>query len=320
VEAEVLYHNASGNICVSPNERYQCDVTRLLNDWLADWVKGYEHRMIPSAVLPLYLDHIDATIAELTRARNLGFRTANLPVVVPWLPYDRPVYDRLWSAFEDLDMVIAFHTFSGNVYMGTDFADVLSMSPALLQKAKGIIGREPFSERLALTVMGMAAGMSPVVHMCGSGILERHPKLRFVIVEAEMGWLGWVMQSMDAMAHKRKGHMKGLKLSLLPSEYFRRQGWITFTDDQYGLAQLNFVGADRVMWSNDYCHDEGTFLESQQVIDQQLATLSASDQRKLLWENASNLYRLDATRILADRVAYERGPLSQSSPPTRAPY
>jgi predicted TIM-barrel fold metal-dependent hydrolase len=151
--------------------------------------------------------------------------------------------------------------------------------------------------------MGMAAGMSPLVHLTGAGALERHPKLRFVIVEAEMGWLGWTLQSLDAMAHKRKAHFRHSKLSLLPSEYFKRQGWITFTDDAYGLALLDFVGADRVMWSNDYCHDEGTFLESQVTTERLFAHLSEQQQRKLLWENAAKLYGLDANRILKDRHA-----------------
>jgi predicted TIM-barrel fold metal-dependent hydrolase len=304
VEAEVLYHGAPSNICASPNLRYQCEVARLMNDWLSSWVRGYEHRMIATAVLPLYLDEMDATIAELKRARKLGFKTANLPVVVPWLPYHNPAYEPLWSAFEDLDMIAAFHTFSGNAYMCADFADALNASPELLAEGRRRVANTVFTERLALTVMGMAAGMSPLVHLCGSGILERHPRLRFVVVEAEMGWLAWVLQSMDTMAHKRKGHMRNLRLKLLPSEYFRRQGWITFTDDEVGLSRLDQVGADRVLWSNDYCHDEGTFLESRAVIKRQLGKLSAADQRRLLWDNAKALYKLDADAILADRRRY----------------
>jgi predicted TIM-barrel fold metal-dependent hydrolase len=307
VEAEIIYMGGGTGLCASPNEQYQVEASRLHNEWIANWIKGYEYRMVPSAVVPLFQDHVDVTINELTRARKLGFQTANLPVAVPWLPYYSKVYEPLWSALEDLDMTIAFHVFSGSVFAGADFSDALNTPQVLLDEGRRLMARETFSEQLATTVMGMAAGMSPVVHLIGSGILERHPKLRFVIVEAEMGWLGWTLQSMDAMAHKRKAHFRDSRLRFLPSEYFKMQGWITFTDDAIGMAQLDLIGPDRVMWSNDYCHDEGIFLESQSTIGRLFAGTSEATQRKLLWENAAQLYGLDSDRILKDRAHVSAG-------------
>jgi hypothetical protein len=61
------------------------------------------------------------------------------------------------------------------------------------------------------------------------------------------------------------------------------------------------------MWSNDYPHDEGTYLESKDTIDRLFAHVSAADQEKLLWSNASALYGLEAGPILAERLVLNDG-------------
>jgi predicted TIM-barrel fold metal-dependent hydrolase len=301
VEVEVLYPNIS-HLYASHSAEYQADVSHRYNEWLADWVRGYEHRLVANAIVPLCLDQIDDTIRELTYARELGFRSATLPISVPWLPYDRPEYEPLWSAFEDLDMIAAFHVASGNTYIVSDFVNLRTVPQVFIDDYRNRVDEWAWVETPAMAVMVMASGMSPIVHLTTSGALERHPRLRFVVVESEMGWLAWVLQEMDTMGHRRRAHFRDYKLDLLPSEYFKRQGWITFTEDPVGIATLDFVGADRVLWSNDYPHDEGTFLESQEAIERSFRGLDADTQRRVLWANAAELYGLDEARILADRA------------------
>jgi predicted TIM-barrel fold metal-dependent hydrolase len=175
------------------------------------------------------------------------------------------------------------------------------MDPQLFEQGLQSAANEDFSEGLHRTVMGMAAGMSPLVNLTSGGVLERHPELRFVIVEAELGWLGWVLQAMDVM-QRRRGHCMGHKLPERASDYFRRQGWVTFTDDVYGMRHADFIGTDRILWSNDFPHDEGTFLESSQTIPANLGHLSSEDQRKILWQNAADLYGFEAQPLMADRA------------------
>ena len=46
-------------------------------------------------------------------------------------------------------------------------------------------------------------------------------------------------------------------LSLLPSEYFKRQCWVSFEPEEWNLAACaEFLGADRVVWASDYPHPE----------------------------------------------------------------
>ena len=87
------------------------------------------------------------------------------------------------------------------------------------------------------------------------------------------------------------------RLSLKPSEFFVRQGGITFTDDPIALHNLPFTGADCLMWGSDYPHDEGSFPHSQAVIERTFAHVSSTEKRKIVWDNAARLYGFDLAAL-----------------------
>ena len=137
--------------------------------------------------------------------------------------------------------------------------------------------------------------MGPIVHLTGGGVLERHPNLRFVVTEAECGWLPWTLHAMDAMQRRRR---LGLEtLSLRPSEYFKRQGAVTISDDPVALRTLDMIGAGNVMWGNDYPHDEGTYPHSRQYRDQIVAAAGPEDAHRIFMGNAARIYGFDETRL-----------------------
>ena len=80
------------------------------------------------------------------------------------------------------------------------------------------------------------------------------------------------------------------KLDMKPSEYFKRQGHVTFGDDPVALTNLEYTGEGALLWGSDYPHDEGTFPHSEAVIDRIFQGLSEETKRKIVFENASNLY------------------------------
>jgi predicted TIM-barrel fold metal-dependent hydrolase len=81
-------------------------------------------------------------------------------------------------------------------------------------------------------------------------------------------------------------------LSLLPSEYFRRQCWVSFEPEEWNLAACaEFLGADRILWASDYPHPEyhaGMVKELEEAI----APLGAGDRRRILGANAVAAYNL----------------------------
>jgi len=109
-------------------------------------------------------------------------------------------------------------------------------------------------------------------------------------VECGSGWLAWALHAMDD-AYREHHVFVRPKLALLPSEYFRRQGAVTFQHDPVGLANLPFTGDRCLMWGSDYPHPEGTWPRSQEVLARQLEGLPESTIDRIVTWNAAELYR-----------------------------
>jgi predicted TIM-barrel fold metal-dependent hydrolase len=83
-------------------------------------------------------------------------------------------------------------------------------------------------------------------------------------------------------------------LTLRPSEYFRRQCFVSVEDAEPGLAGLLDVYPECVVFASDYPHADGTFPGSTRSLlesDQ----LDAVAVRRVLRDNARRLYGLDRT-------------------------
>jgi predicted TIM-barrel fold metal-dependent hydrolase len=298
VDAQVIFPNIAldGGGAESPSE-FTRVFARAYNDYVTDVFSPEPQRFKPAAMLPT--DAIEDTLAEANRALAAGFATFFLPCVVPWQPYRLKVWEPLWSLAEEAGVPVTFHVFSGNLSFGGEFGDVSNMTDERRARA-GAPGREnrKHAEQLD-TVAGMAAGMAPILELTSSAVLERHPGLRFVITESECGWLAWTLQAMDQM-HRRR-HLYRKDLPLRPSEYFKRQGFVTITDDPVALNNLEFVGADRLLWGNDYPHDEGTWPESQAMIDAIRAAMPPQSAQQVLAGNAAELYGFDLDYLAAHK-------------------
>lgn len=290
VWGEVVFPHSLLSLGAHPNPEYQVAMGRAYNDLCAEiFLAAESDRYAPSALVST-LEPLDA-VAEARRAKELGFVCVMLPPVVPWLPYWHKDWEPFWSAVEEMDLVINFHVFTGNTAQGVDFGNLWVIPQDLVELGRARFRAERVDERLSTTTMCMASAMSPLMHLIGSGVLDRHPGLRFALVESEAGWLPWALHELDLMQKRRRFGLIDLKLR--PSEYFHRQGWATFIEDKVAVHCLEFIGEDRLMWSNDWPHDEGCYLESQDVIDRLLGHLPDATRKKLLHDNAANLYNLD---------------------------
>ena len=242
-------------------------------------------------------------MSETQHCLKKGFASVGLPAVVPHRPYFLSYWEPLWSLVEEAGLLLNFHIFTGNLGFGADFAWVHHMAQSDFDIAKSACAEneEAFMMRggLSSAVLGLASGMSPISHLIGGGVLERHPALRFIITEAESGWLAWFLNQMDYMQQRFKGLLPAL--SLKPSEYFLRQGAATFTDDPVAIKNLSITGSETLLWSNDYPHTEGTFPRSREVIDSIAATLPTRDAENILFRNAARLYDFDLDYLAAHR-------------------
>ncbi len=122
--------------------------------------------------------------------------------------------------------------------------------------------------------------MGAIASLTTGGVMERHPKLRAAFLEGTAGWLPWWLWRLDDQWEKF-GPGCERPLSMLPSEYFKRQCYIALdVDEEPAVHAVNDMGAEYFVVSSDYPHSDGAFPEA---IQQFLSlNLSGDARRKIL--------------------------------------
>src|SRR5713101_875365 len=266
IDAEVIYPNRGLLMWASPDPAHQTAMCKVWNDWALEFFGPHKQRCAPvAAVAP---KAVETAVKEVERVAKMGYRTVFLPVQVQDQSYNLPLYDPLWATIQDTGMPISFHVGTGK-------------DPRTATGNGGAI--------INYVWHALSTAIEPVVQLCASGVCERFPKLRFGPVEAGIGWLAWTLWVMDE-GYKKHHFWVAPKLPMLPSDYFRRQGFATFQDDPIGLQTRQWVGIENLLWGDDYPHHEGTWPRSQDVIDRTMAELTEDERRKVLGLNAAKLY------------------------------
>ena len=124
-----------------------------------------------------------------------------------------------------------------------------------------------------------------------SGALERHPQMRAVFVENEIGWIPFVLDQWDKYYERPQRYVKTITSS--PSEIFERQVFATFFNDRPGARQLQWWGTGSCMWSSDYPHQNSTWPDSRDYVTRDLGALPPEAQADLAWRNCVELYGLE---------------------------
>ena len=90
------------------------------------------------------------------------------------------------------------------------------------------------------------------------GVLDRFQQLRIGCIELGASWLPGLMRSMDSAAEAfRKNEERLQKLSLLPSEFVRRQVRVTPYPHEPADWVVEHTGPEIPLFSSDYPHVEG---------------------------------------------------------------
>jgi predicted TIM-barrel fold metal-dependent hydrolase len=278
VSAEVLYPT-HGLKCLSLDDReLEAACCRVYNDWLIDYCSAAPERLIGIAMLSMY--DIDDAVKELERCRKAGMRGSVIwQVPPPELPFSSSHYDKFWAASQDLDMPVNLHILSGHGYSRTRSFGLGDTRTGLTQEHNSV------NMKLFQSVEGL-------YDLIYSGVLERFPKLKVVLVENELGWIPFVLEQWDYYFKRHGPKREGLAIKKLPSEYFQNQIYTTFFNDAVGGRILSWWGGDNCMWSNDFPHGNTTWPSSRQVVSRDLGDLPAKVRAKLVRENVARLYNI----------------------------
>ena len=276
VDAEVLFPNKGLTIWATRDPQFSQAMCRAFNEWAWETFGAFNDRLVPMAcVAPADLD---GAIAEIQRCASLGFRGICLPCKPVFGPpnhedsnYNLREFEPLWDCIDDVDLPVTFHISTGR-------------DPRTARSQGGAV--------INYTVHSLSPAMEPIANICASGVAERHPNLRFGVIEAGIGWVPWMLGAMDEAY--RKHHMwVQPKLELLPSEYFRRQGFASFQDDRVGLDLAREYGLiDNFLWANDFPHHEGSWPYSSQAIERTMGKLTDAERAKILGLNTARIFKL----------------------------
>jgi predicted TIM-barrel fold metal-dependent hydrolase len=220
----------------------------------------------------------DATRAadELRRAvTQLGFVAAQMmPNPVNGVNLHDPAMDPLWAEAERLNVPICFHPAPNN-YSDTHFVNRFLTAP---------------STTLAGGLNNPVELMAAVGSMTAGGVLARFPRLRVAFLEGNCSWLPWLLWRLDEYWEMAKSG-EAAKLEALPSEYFRRQCFISVDPDEDQVEWVvQRLGDDTLVFSTDYPHSDSHFPESTNLFLK--LPLSEASRRKILWDNCARLYNL----------------------------
>ena len=277
VDVEIVFPNKGIHSFGNNDPGFSMAMCRAWNDWAHEDYGGHRDRILPMAMIPT-LD-VAAAIVELQRVAKVGFRGITIPCKPEYGPtgmdhrnYNQPEFEPLWSAIEDVDLPLTIHVSTGR-------------DPRAASGPGGAI--------VNYAVHCCAASQEPVANLCASGVLERHPKLRFATIEAGIGWVPWLLEAMDEAFYKHRMWVSP-DLKEPPSFYYRRQGFSSFGEDRSGLAlavEHDLVGS--FMWANDYPHHEGTWPHSAAAIERTMGDLTDEQRAKILGGNAARFFGIE---------------------------
>ncbi len=285
------------------------------NRWLADFCSEAPGRR--AGCVQILLPNVERSVDEIRWAKQNGLTGGVLlPGAPPGsgvAPLYAPDYEPIWAVCEELGMPINHHSGGGTPDFGLYMPQSLTM--------------------FILEVTWWA--QRTLWHLIFSGVFERHPDLQFVVTEAGASWAPEVLRSLDSFYDRMKyedqcsEHMFGgpavAKLSLKPSEYFRRQCHIgaSFLPPRE-CAMRYEIGVDQIMWGTDYPHVEGSYPYTRELLRLSFAGVDPEEIQQMVAGNAAKVYGFDLDFLapLAARIGPTKAeiaePLDYDSVPAAA--
>ncbi|MBO0731888.1 MAG: amidohydrolase family protein [Acidimicrobiaceae bacterium] len=306
IDLSVLYPTSMLGLQSVTDVEFGRAQARAYNDWCADHLQEGQGRLFGAGALPPIHEPEDVEHV----AKEL-YRVAELPGMVSvfmrpnpaveWRYFNDPVYDPIWAAAQDTGLPIAFHPFLAPDLPGAceglklararnsdgSYVPLAEMEQARRELGGLALPTIYFTQAIANPV----DVMSVICYITAGGVAERFPGAKFIMLEANGGWLIPWLERLDHHARKFSWDVPWLKM--LPSEYFRRQCWISFDPDESMLAftaNSPLCGADRIIWASDYPHPDAKFPGVTEELAEALEGLSTEQKRQITSESARALY------------------------------
>lgn len=256
---------------------------RAWNDFQVDeWCASAPDRLIPMGILPTWDPQLAAS--EVERLAQIGTRAVSFPdsPVPLGLPsfHHTTHWEPLWDALEAEDIPVCLHFGSGGYVPGFSFAN-----PSPQDSAPFAVAIATFSTNL----------MWSTADLVFSGMLQRHPNLKFMLSEGGIGWIPYLLERLDYTWERHRWY-QNISRTDRPSDLFRKHIWGCFIDDVHGVSSREAIGIDRILIEVDYPHSDSNWPNSRKRIAENLVEVNDDDVHRIVELNARELLHIGAGR------------------------
>ncbi|MCC5610688.1 amidohydrolase [Nostoc sp. CHAB 5834] len=246
--------------------------TRAYNNWLKDFC-SYNPEIL-RGVGAINLHAPEEMVPELLRIVDFGWKSVFLrPNPVKGRLLSDPAYEPFWTKCEELGIAVGLHE-------GTH-----SRLPTT--------GADRFNTRFAMHACSHPMEqMMALLTLIEGGVLERHSQLKVGFLESGCGWLPYWLWRLDEEYENLYWEIKH-NVKMKPSEYFRRQCFISIEPSEPYLAEIiQYIGSDNLIFGSDYPHMDHNVdvVEKATALQEQLSMKTV---QKILWDNPARFYGLE---------------------------
>ena len=242
---------------------------RAYNRWIADFCRDSGGKLVPIAQLTL-LD-VEGSVQELERAVKDGCRGAWVnPFNHNRVIHGASAHDPLFAKCVELDVPFAIHpTFTPHA------------------AAAGIFDWPREGRAWGEAIWLRSIVQQALISFFSLGTLERFPTLRLGVLEAGSGWIGAMIDRLDAYTDSlniKRTHA---------ADVFRRQCFISGDPDETAAPHIiAHVGDECFMWATDYPHPDHphTWVDD---LTRYAQALPAGTREKVLGGNVKRIYKLE---------------------------
>ena len=273
VQKELLFPQTIVGMIRNPDRRVQEHVFRIYNEMLADTCRRHPGRLYGVGICSNWWDPQKAHEA-ISQIVDLGLRTFMLPALNPGktadgapISFGGPEMDAFWSEAADAGLPVSFHV-----------GENLTIGPRSAAPASVLVSFDPFRK--------------PVGEIMFGGVLDRHPNLRFFFAEGGLAWVPPMLQHAEGILDYHRTSFNYVP-ERRPTEYWHDNCYASFMYDPIGLAQLDHIGLDNVLWASDYPHNESTVGYGWDTMFDVIDTVGEAAARKILGETCINLFNMD---------------------------
>lgn len=269
IAAELLYPTVGMMLCNHPDFDYKQACFAAYNRWLREYCAASPERLFGHAQTAMR--SVEEGIADLGRAKAMGFVGVMMPGDPQLEDYDHPIYDPFYEAAVALDLPLSFHILTSRAdQLKARRGPRINSFQAIIRGCQDIIGTFVFGH-----------------------VFERHPRLKLVCVEADAGWAPHFMCRMDHAYKRHRYWLKCEEMERLPSEYFAENVYLTFQDDWTAFDAVKRCNPQPLLWANDFPHSDSTWPSSQEMLAQHTRDLSPAEKSWILRDNVVALYHLE---------------------------